>query len=141
MPLRRLRDGFTVLELAIVIAVLAILLGVAAARYKDLLRLAHEGALEGNLGALRSALSMYYADMEGQYPTDAMSLTVHARYLKSIPLADPPTHHAGQAGFSYAGHGDTSRWGYDNDPDSKAFGTLWVDCTHTDLKGKTWNTY
>lgn len=44
----------------------------------------------GNLGAIRSALSIYYGDNEGFYPTKFESLTVAGKYLPAIPLAKAP---------------------------------------------------
>lgn len=38
-----------------------------------------------NLGALRSALSLYYGDLEGQYPEDITALTVGGKSLTTIP--------------------------------------------------------
>lgn len=60
--------GFTLIELMIVIAIIGILAGVAVPRYMNFLQRSKEGATKGNLGALRSALNIYYADTEFYYP-------------------------------------------------------------------------
>jgi len=62
------KTGFTLIELMIVVAIIGILAAIAIPKFASLLRKSNEGACKGNLGALRSALSIYYGDMEGQYP-------------------------------------------------------------------------
>lgn len=99
---------------------------------------------KGNLGAIRSALSIYYGDMEGVYPADLRSLTVDGKYLSSIPeVAARPRHAATSEIEHYPARvpGDTGKWGYANDPAHEDFGKLWVDCTHTDTKGLLWTSY
>lgn len=63
------RTGFTLVELMIVVAIIGILAGIAIPRYMNFLQRSKEGATKGNLGALRSAINIYYADMEFYYPT------------------------------------------------------------------------
>lgn len=62
------RIGFTLVELMIVVAIIGILAGVAIPRYMDFLQRSREGATKGNLGALRSAINIYYADTEFYFP-------------------------------------------------------------------------
>ncbi len=37
--------------------------------------------------------------------------------------------------------GDSGGWGYASDPKSSCHGTVFVDCTHKDTKGKAWYSY
>src|SRR5271157_2664896 len=104
---RKIRQsfGFTLIELMIVVAIISILATIAIPKFADLIRKSKEGATKGNLGAIRSALSIYYSDMEGVYPCQyavgAMSclpfLTVNGKYLSSIPLAYTPDYHPGSS--------------------------------------------
>jgi len=36
---------------------------------------------------------------------------------------------------------DTGGWAYVNDPKSRAFGTVFIDCTHKDGKGRSWSDF
>ena len=137
--------GFTLIELMIVVAIIGILAAIAVPKFADLIRKSNEGATKGSLGAIRSALSIYYGDMEGQYPSDWVSLTVSAKYLAGIPQAKTPNYHAGLTTSSYGSMGSASNdgtgWAYNNQPGDSNLGTLWVNCTHTDTRGSTWSTY
>jgi prepilin-type N-terminal cleavage/methylation domain-containing protein len=62
------KTGFTLIELMIVIAIIGILAGIAVPRYMNFLQRAKEGASKGGLGALRSALNIYYADTDFYFP-------------------------------------------------------------------------
>ncbi len=68
MRFLRSKKGFTLVELMIVVAIIGILAGIAIPRYMNFIRRSREGATKGNLGAVRSALNIYYSDTEGLYP-------------------------------------------------------------------------
>ena len=84
---RRVR-GFTLLELMLVMAIIALLLTIAAPRYFRSLDRARETSLKANLGVLRDSLDKYYED-QGHYPRKLQDL-VDQRYLRAIPV-DPVT--------------------------------------------------
>ena len=54
------REGFTLMELMIVVAIVGLLAAVAIPKYGDLLEKANLGATLGNLAAIRSGVSIYY---------------------------------------------------------------------------------
>jgi prepilin-type N-terminal cleavage/methylation domain-containing protein len=136
------KSGFTLIELMIVTAILGILVGISMLRYADLLRRANEGAAYGNLGVIRSALSIYYSDMEGQFPATLGALTAHAKFLKAIPELRVPNYHNSTSAFSLGDSaGDSGGWLYNNVIASAKFGVVLVDCTHTDTKGSVWSAY
>jgi len=60
--------GFTLVELMIVVAIIGILAGIAVPRYLNFVQRAKEGATKANLGALRSAINIYFSDNGFSYP-------------------------------------------------------------------------
>ncbi len=137
--------GFTLIELMIVVAIIGILAAIAIPKFAELIRKSSEGASRGNLGAIRSAMSIYYGDMEGQYPSDSAALTLSGKYMTSIPVSKTPNYHADTAsmfqGSQAGGFQDLGGWIYDSAPGDQSYGSIWVDCTHTDTKGLAWTTY
>jgi general secretion pathway protein G len=80
--------GFTLVELLVVLAIIAVLLSIAAPRYSGSVDRAKEAVLRENLASLRDALDKHYGDT-GQYPLKLEDL-VTKRYLRRVPL-DPVT--------------------------------------------------
>jgi prepilin-type N-terminal cleavage/methylation domain-containing protein len=135
-------SGFTLIELMIVVAIIGILAAIAIPKFASLMRKSGEGASKGNLGALRSALSIYYGDMEGQYPQLMTALTVNGKYLSTLPVAKAPNYHPDSSVPSYnTGANDGGGWNYDNTAADANLGTVLVNCTHTDTKGTNWTQY
>ena len=85
---RRQGAGFTLIELVIVMAIIALLLTLAAPRYFKSLDRSKETVLRSNLAAVRDALDKFYGDT-GKYP-DTLETLVEKKYLRSIPV-DPIT--------------------------------------------------
>lgn len=139
------RTGFTLIELMIVVAIIGILAAIAIPKFASLIRKSNEGACKGNLGALRSALSIYYADMEGQFPDFLGAMTVGGKYLSAIPSAHAADYHAAhnneQVTRVSAVASDFGGWLYDDIPASGNYGKVVVNCTHTDTKGTVWTEY
>ncbi|MFA5779030.1 MAG: prepilin-type N-terminal cleavage/methylation domain-containing protein [Elusimicrobiota bacterium] len=67
------KKGFTLIELMIVVAIIGILAAIAIPKFADLIKKSKEGATKGSLGALRSALTIYYGEQEGEYPKPAVA--------------------------------------------------------------------
>lgn len=82
------RRGFTVIELLVVLAAMALLLSIAAPRYLQYLDRAREATLQENLLRTRDALDKFYVD-QGRYP-ESLEELVTKRYLRAVPL-DPIT--------------------------------------------------
>ncbi len=80
--------GFTLVELMVVLAVIALLLSVVVPDYMGRMKRAEEAVLQENLSVMRDALDKHFADA-GKYPSNLEEL-VAKRYLRSIPK-DPFT--------------------------------------------------
>lgn len=87
MPTSRPR-GFTLIELIVVMAIVALLASIAAPRYFNSLQKSRETALLQSLTVMRDAVDQFAAD-KGRYPESLQELA-DARYLREVP-EDPLT--------------------------------------------------
>lgn len=136
--------GFTLIELMIVVAIIGILASIAIPKFADLIRKSNEGASRGQLGAIRSALSIYYGDMEGQFPANLTALTLGGKYLAAVPKAKTPNYHADSSEVTLKSgvpKQDRGGWRYTDTSEDANFGSVWVNCSHTDTKGAVWSSY
>ncbi len=89
---RRTRaDGFTQIELMIVMAIIVILAGMATALYVNSIQRSKEAVLKSDLFRMRDAIDQYYAD-KNKYPPSLEAL-VSEKYLRAVPV-DPITNSA-----------------------------------------------
>lgn len=82
------KNGFTLIEMLIVFALIGILVGLGLPQYKYATKRARESVLKENLFQLRTLIDQYYAD-KGKYPYSLQAL-VDEKYLRAIPI-DPIT--------------------------------------------------
>ena len=163
--MNKVRQGFTLIELMIVVAIIGILAAIAIPKFADLINKSKEGATKGALSSVRNALQVYYGDNEGWFPADDLSiLTSNAKYINTIPVAKlPTTGHTDTAGVValssmtaagiFDGTGATSGagiptlelsvgaggggWAYFNNPtNASIWGTFMANCIHEDIKGQ-----
>lgn len=80
--------GFTLIELIVVMAIVALLVAIAAPRYVASVERARETTLLGSLAAMRQAIDQFAAD-RSRYPASLDEL-VQERYLRQVP-EDPMT--------------------------------------------------
>lgn len=85
------KRGFTLVELMVVMAIVALLLALALPRYFGHLEKSRETILRQDLAVMRDAIDKFHGD-RGRYP-DSLDELVSARYLRSIPV-DPVTQRA-----------------------------------------------
>ncbi|HEY0974623.1 MAG TPA: type II secretion system protein [Solimonas sp.] len=78
--------GFTLVELLVVMAIIALLLMIAAPRYSGSVQRGKEAALKETLATTRDALEQFYED-RGRYPYSLQDL-VSSKYLRKLPY-DP----------------------------------------------------
>ena len=87
----RSRAGFTLIELIVVMAIVALLVSIAVPRYFGSLQKSRETVLHQTLAATRDALDKFYGDT-GKYP-ESLDTLVGKRYLRALPV-DPITESA-----------------------------------------------
>ena len=141
------REGFTLIEIMIVVAIIAILAAIALPKIEEAVRRSVEGKTKANLAVLREAIVAYAGDHDGP-PTDDLTSLVSGGYLKEIPWAEePPYHPLGNGvcpGPISAATLDPCRnaYAYDNNPaDGGGWGDVVLTCTHLDLHGNPWSSY
>jgi len=150
--------GFTLIELMIVVAIIGILAAVAIPKFADLVTKSKEAAVKGTLGAVRSAISIYYGDQEGYYASNLFDgLSTGNKYMPTmsnipslgayvIPKTNTTLGNPGHTGGTYSNlsaaagvgsaYNDTTALNYNT-----ATGDVGVNCTHNDTKSVVWTTY
>ena len=80
--------GFTLIELIVVMAIVALLASIVAPRYFNSLQRGKETALRTSLTTMRDAIDQFAAD-KGRYPESLQELA-ELRYIREVP-EDPLT--------------------------------------------------
>lgn len=80
--------GFTLVELLVVLAIIAVMLTLAVPRYYGQIDTAKEAVLRDNLKTTREMIDKFYGDT-GRYP-ESLEELVEKRYLRAAPV-DPVT--------------------------------------------------
>jgi general secretion pathway protein G len=80
--------AFTLVELLVVLAILALLLTLAVPRYFNSVERAKEAALQQSLNTVRENIDKFYAD-KGRYPESLEDL-IEQKYIRKMPV-DPIT--------------------------------------------------
>ena len=82
------RRGFTLIELIVVMAIIALLVSIVAPRYYRTVDKARDASLKTTLNVVRDAIDKYAADRD-KYP-DSLDELVNRGYLRQLP-EDPVT--------------------------------------------------
>ena len=84
----RSTDGFTLMELMIVLSLIVLLASIGLTAYRTSVQRGREAVLKEDLFRMRDAIDQFFVD-KGKYPAD-LNEVVAAGYLRSVP-ADPMT--------------------------------------------------
>ena len=142
----------------IVVAIIGLLAAIAIPKFAGLVVKAREASIKGALGSVRSAMSIYYADNEGRYPSAGGTGTgtgsaftswwLYPKYLDTAPMITIPgyANHANrdyvasELAMMFPDGGMFVAWYVPLDPTmSFLTGEVHVMCTHTDSSGRTWS--
>jgi len=135
--IRKKNNGFTLIELMIVVTIIGVLAVIVMPRFGVLARKGEEGATKGKLGAIRSAVIIYNAKNEGIWATDINTLVPD--YLNEVPEINLGAY------FPVSRNVDTDPaelndddgdWSYDN-----TIGKVWIDCSRLDTKREIVSTW
>lgn len=88
MRKRPMARGFTLIELMVVMATIALLLTLAVPRYFHAIDNGKISVQRQNIATIRDAIDKFYGD-QARYP-ETLDELVQARYLRSVPV-DPLT--------------------------------------------------
>ena len=146
------RNGFTLLELMIVCAIIALLSAISIVRFVQLIDIARESVTKANLCSFRAAIASYYCDTKGLYPVYLDSATrtnsneilpvFIPRYMQKIPQAslrrNVPHNHSnaiatittGEEEIATTTIADVGGWIY-----SPSSGDIRINCTCKDVAG------
>jgi len=93
------------------------------------------------LSGLRISLALY-AQEHRQRPA-AFEDTIKAGQLEGAPALKLPWHRGTSEvkNVPSAAVSDTGGWAYVNEPADPAFGTIFIDCSHKDGKGRYWSEF
>jgi general secretion pathway protein G len=99
------RKGFTLIELLIVIAVMAILVGIALPRFRGMQDSGNVAKAKGELRTLQTALESYYIHAGSEYPTTLTALETAIPQIVADSLPTDPFTSGNDYGYDKSTNG------------------------------------
>jgi len=138
--------GFTLIELMLVVAIIALLAAIAIPKFADMVIRAKEAGVKGKTGSFRSAITIYYADTEGYLPFDYLAEELPSvlvpKYISKIPAISIPTVSSHINSDLIKGHpsefpdwAGKRAWYYNGTP------RIRINCIHRDSRGSSWSLF
>ena len=129
------RQGFTWLELLILILITAVLTSITIPKFQDLIVRSKEANTKAGLASLRSAIKVYYAE-HNAYPSDNLEcLLEDSKYIPELPITQIPgtDHPDSNKVLLNSEITDEGGWIYHNDKSKPAnLGKVLINCSHKD---------
>ena len=120
----------------IVVAIIGILAAIAIPRFANLIDRARQARTQGNLGSIRSAMTIFYGTNDGTWPATIAALTAAANggpFIDAVPTVLLPSSMGHpEASTEDAALDHTGDWFYSF---AAADGVVRVDCAHTEIGG------
>lgn len=124
------------------IAIIGILAAVAVPKFGEMIEKSNLGATQGNLGAIRSAITIYYSDRAVLPET----LDVENERFYAVMQIIPPVKATHPKNTPPAGRGVTTGGDMPSGPDSGWYyntnsGKVWINSIAIDVKGNSYTIY
>jgi len=134
---RCLRKGFTLIELLIVIAVIAILIGIALPRFKGIQDEGNIAKAKGELRTLQTAIESYYIHNSQAYPSLLTDLTATATKPKIVTAIPNDPFAASGTAYVYTRGGTSNKFYivYSIGPDGNGSAVISASDTVTETNG------
>ena len=126
------------LAFCFVVIVFLTCIWIAIPKIHELRRYAANGETRGQLGLFRQAISDYKSQ-KGKFPTSLSDMGIPLPLLHLFDTPHVPNREIRNTTLHEVR--DSGQWLYDNQPEDSGFGTLIMDCSHSDDRGRPWSSY
>lgn len=129
------QNGFTLIEIMIVIVVIAILATVVTPQFTAVIQKSKETKLKENLDIIRKAVDVEFTKLNGKYPAE---ITVSMFKEGSLPI--DPIKDKSEVAYTYDDpiNVNSTEGGWIYNPKT---GSVKVNNTEKDISGKSYSTY